>query len=79
MELIKYLASIDLESDDIKKLETSVIWPMESGDNIKKFMAKELYAPLPKLVEFGLPIIKWHGRFYKNTKEGTAIKLICDK
>ncbi|CAJ0634587.1 2131_t:CDS:10 [Entrophospora sp. SA101] len=73
MELIKYLASIDLEYDDIEKLKTSVIWPIEFGNKTQKFTAKELYAPLPKLIELRLPIIKWKGRFYKNTKEGKFI------
>ncbi|CAH1769260.1 12012_t:CDS:2, partial [Entrophospora sp. SA101] len=73
MELIKYLTSIDLGCDDIEKLETSVIWPIESGNETQKFTAKELYAPLPKLIELELPIIKWKGRFYKNTKEGKFI------
>ncbi|CAJ0845562.1 4521_t:CDS:2, partial [Entrophospora sp. SA101] len=36
---------------------------------IQRFTAKDLYAPLPQLREFGLPIIEWNGKWRKNMKE----------
>ena len=82
MQLIKYLAINNLKDIEIKRLEVTPIWPKESSSNeknngnvnpeakIKRFTAKDLYAPLPQLREFGLPIIEWNGKWRKNTKEG---------
>ncbi|CAJ0904717.1 4399_t:CDS:10 [Entrophospora sp. SA101] len=76
MQLIEYLIKNEItDAEEIKKLSSMPIWPIESNNKnskeskIKRFTAKELYAPLSQLRELGLPIIQWNGEWNKDLKE----------
>ena len=84
-QLVKYLASIsnNLKPIEKKRLEITAIWPREQEqDNgkadengsaergVKRYLASELYAPLPELREFQLPFIEWKGKWKNNSSEG---------
>ncbi|CAG8589024.1 5426_t:CDS:10 [Diversispora eburnea] len=77
IQLAKYLAkeSCNFTDNEIKRLKITKIWPKEDktqvingsevGNKINRYTASELYAPLPEIKEFGLPIINWNERWYK--------------
>ena len=84
-QLVKYLTSIsnNLKPIEKKRLEITAIWPREQEqDNekadengsteprIKRYLASDLYAPLPELREFQLPFIEWKGKWRNNSNEG---------
>ncbi|CAJ0746048.1 3665_t:CDS:10, partial [Entrophospora sp. SA101] len=68
MELIKYLVRNEYEDEEIKKLSSKSIWPMESNNN-RRFTARELYAPSSQLRDFELPIIVWDDNWNRNSRE----------
>ena len=49
-----------------------------NGVSPKRFVAEDLYSPSRFHREFGLPVINWKGRWFRNTNEGTVqYTLIC--
>ncbi|CAG8556115.1 15690_t:CDS:2, partial [Racocetra persica] len=77
MNLINYFASISksLNSNDIEKLRTTAIWIEENVDlnktkaHVRRYLAKELYAPFPINRCLRLPVIYWKGNWIGNSDE----------
>ncbi|RHZ75365.1 hypothetical protein Glove_216g186 [Diversispora epigaea] len=84
IQLAKYLAkeSSNFTDIEIKRLKVTGIWPKEDRtqvikgsegsevvNKVNRYMASELYAPLPEIKEFGLPIIKWNEKWYKGSDD----------
>ncbi|GBB83136.1 hypothetical protein RclHR1_00010018 [Rhizophagus clarus] len=78
MQLVKYLSSKfnDLRENEIKILKKKSIWPKESYSKslrVRRYVASQLYTPIPLHREFGLPVIYWKGRWSRYTQEGTFL------
>ncbi|CAG8489106.1 10501_t:CDS:10 [Dentiscutata erythropus] len=77
MKLVEYFASISksLKNDDIEKLKTTAIWVEENANlnkpktKIRRYLAKNLYAPSPMNRMLRLPIIYWKGNWIGNSDE----------
>jgi hypothetical protein len=68
--------SSDLQEIEMKRLMITAIWPKEnsmdsqSSNEIQRYVASDLYAPLALHREFGLPILDWKGKWARTTQEG---------
>ncbi|CAG8693408.1 42552_t:CDS:10, partial [Gigaspora margarita] len=77
MKLVEYFSSIskDLKNNDIEKLKTTAIWIEENADinnpktKIRRYLAKDLYAPFPINRWLRLPVIYWKGNWIGNSDE----------
>ncbi|CAG8586335.1 13835_t:CDS:10, partial [Racocetra persica] len=79
MKLLKYFASEEtLPNDYIELLKTTEIWIKEevdnnSGTNVQRYLARDLYAPYYQNRELELPIIQWKGNWNKHSNEAKFI------
>ncbi|PKY44256.1 hypothetical protein RhiirA4_541705 [Rhizophagus irregularis] len=77
IQLVKYLSSKfnDLKENEIKILKKKPIWPKENFSESSKdrYVADQLYTPIPLHREFGLPVIDWKGDWNRYTQEGTFL------
>ncbi|CAG8458419.1 11877_t:CDS:10 [Scutellospora calospora] len=77
MRLINYFAPLmkTLKNADIEKLKTTAIWIEEnvninkSRNYVKRYLAKELYAPCSINRWLRLPVIYWKGNWIGNSDE----------
>jgi hypothetical protein len=76
MQLVKYLSTKfnDLKENEMKTLKKTPIWPKETFSESSKdrYVANQLYTPIPIHREFGLPVIDWKGDWNRYTQEGTT-------
>jgi hypothetical protein len=75
MQIINYLASINLEENDMKLLKSKPIWPIWSTGT-QRCIASDLYAPSTINIERGLPLINWNKWWSRESLEG-SISSIC--
>jgi hypothetical protein len=78
MQIINYLASTDLEENDMKLLKSKPIWPKIDGwsTRTKRCIISDLYTPSKINFELGLPLINWNKWWSRKSLEG-SISSIC--
>jgi hypothetical protein len=74
-KLVKYLSSIQekLKPNEIKSLSTSSIFLKENGAENERYRANQLFPPLEKFRNFGLPLILWPPGKWKFTSPESSL------